>query len=235
MGFFGPQQILSEEISSGREVRVNDMDLDGNIDILTISPTDDDIYIFYNSGGGSFSLPMTIDEEVDDVRFVLPVDLNEDGYPDLFSGSYYNGSMYFYENLSYQGCTDPSACNFQENATADDGSCCYGECGCTDFSALNFDILATCDDGSCEIVNCTDPEACNFNPNAFFDDGSCEYGPCILLGDANGDGEVNVLDLLDVSNNFGCVEDCAEGDANGDGVVNVMDFIIISLYWGATN
>jgi len=47
------------------------------------------------------------------------------------------------------GCTDPSALNFNPQATEDDGSCVYAEEGCTDPSALNFNPLATIDDGSC--------------------------------------------------------------------------------------
>ena len=79
---------------------------------------------------------------------------------------------------------------------------------------------------------CTDPEACNYDPAAEANDGSCEYESCVLFGDSNGDGVVDVLDLLEVSNNFGCTEDCEMGDANGDGVVNVLDFIVIALLLG---
>lgn len=49
------------------------------------------------------------------------------------------------------GCTDPSACNYDSNATCDVGSCVY-YCG-----------------------GCTDPLAWNYNPDATFDDGTCFY------------------------------------------------------------
>ena len=73
----------------------------------------------------------------------------------------------------YYGCTDPSACNYDPNATIDDGSC-LTDYGCTDPSACNYDASATCDDGSCLTdYGCTDPSACNYDPNANFEDGFC--------------------------------------------------------------
>lgn len=47
------------------------------------------------------------------------------------------------------GCTDSAACNFNENADLDDGSCTYDCLGCTDADACNYDEFATMDDGSC--------------------------------------------------------------------------------------
>ena len=59
------------------------------------------------------------------------------------------------------GCTDSSACNYDAQASVDDGSCLQnddcGECGgdnsscsgCTDATACNYDAQATIDNGSC--------------------------------------------------------------------------------------
>ena len=58
-----------------------------------------------------------------------------------------------------QGCMDPLATNYVDNATADctgntggpDVSCCtYVVSGCTDSIATNYNAAATVDDGSCE-------------------------------------------------------------------------------------
>ena len=46
------------------------------------------------------------------------------------------------------GCTDFTACNFDEESIVDDGSC-SGLKGCMDAFASNFNPSATCDDGSC--------------------------------------------------------------------------------------
>ena len=47
------------------------------------------------------------------------------------------------------GCTDMMACNYDQTATEDDGSCEFESCtGCMDMSAENYDMDATipCDD-----------------------------------------------------------------------------------------
>lgn len=55
--------------------------------------------------------------------------------------------------------------------------------GCTDPTAQNYNPLATCDDGSCVYCGCRDPLANNYNPNAVCDDGTCDYtipqNPCV--------------------------------------------------------
>ena len=49
------------------------------------------------------------------------------------------------------GCTDSTACNYDSNATINDGSCEFTSCaGCTDSNAFNHDPNATQDDGSCD-------------------------------------------------------------------------------------
>jgi hypothetical protein len=149
------------------------------------------------------------------------------------------------------GCTDMMACNFNADATVDDGSCilpgdacddgdattindtvqpdcsCSGETvpGCTDMTACNFDADATVDDGSCffpgdacddgdaDTINdavqpdcscsgeaivegCTDEMACNYDMAANTEDGSCFF-----VGDACDDGDAN-------TDNDTITEDC---------------------------
>ena len=83
--------------------------------------------------------------------------------------------------VAINGCMDPTASNYNPNATQDDGSCTYIQQipGCTDPNANNYNPLATYDDGSCviDILGCTDPRASNYNPNATVDDGSCFLTP----------------------------------------------------------
>ena len=110
------------------------------------------------------------------------------------------------------GCMSPIACNYNPDATIDDGTCDLESCvGCTDETACNYDETATlsnnelCEyseaglncDGTCvdsnangtcdseEIAGCTDPDGCNYNENATLDDGSCE-GPVLEYQDCDG-------------------------------------------------
>ena len=80
------------------------------------------------------------------------------------------------------GCTDPSAYNYNYQATINDGSCAYNP-GCTDDAALNYSPNYDIDDGLCCFVDgCTDPLAYNYNPNACIDDSSCQE---VILGCTN--------------------------------------------------
>ncbi len=67
---------------------------------------------------------------------------------------------------SFGGCTDPTAINYNPNATVDDGSCVACVDGCMDPTAPNYNASATCDDGSCVYEGCIDPNAFNYDPNA---------------------------------------------------------------------
>lgn len=66
-------------------------------------------------------------------------------------------------------------------------------CGCTDDGACNYDQAATDDNGTCEYTTCagcTDPNTCTWEPFATIDDGSCCYDNCITItmNDSFGDG-----------------------------------------------
>ena len=131
------------------------------------------------------------------------------------------------------GCTNPSACNYDSGSNLDDGSCeypeeyydCNGNClndidsdgvcdeleivGCQDPSADNFDSNAT-DAGTCEYLGCIYASACNYDSTANTDDGSCEYPEDYYdcsgncLNDADGDGVCDELEIV------GCQDSSAD-------------------------
>ena len=81
------------------------------------------------------------------------------------------------------GCTDPGACNYQLEATDEDGSCSSPD---SLFGSSEFDCDGNCledadEDGTCdalEVGGCTNPQACNYSSAATEEDGSCEYLTC---------------------------------------------------------
>ena len=55
-------------------------------------------------------------------------------------------------NMPILGCTNPQATNYNQSATANDGSCQFPVAtvsGCTNSTATNYNSLANLDDGSC--------------------------------------------------------------------------------------
>ena len=92
------------------------------------------------------------------------------------------------------GCQDETACNYDADATDDNGSCTYAE--------ANLDCAGNClndadEDGICdenEIAGCQDETACNYDADATDDNGSCTYAGAGLdcdgncLADTDGDG-----------------------------------------------
>ena len=85
-----------------------------------------------------------------------------------------------------------------------DGSACSG---CTLPFACNFDETAIFDDGSCEFIcpGCTDESACNYDSGAIQDDGSCTYPEDLGFCDCEG----NQLDAVGICGGS-CAEDVDE-------------------------
>lgn len=117
-----------------------------------------------------------------------------------FDWGQYRGSPF----LLIHGCTDEQACNFQESALYDDGSCVYpndGQLTCANPLACNYSVNSSCSpydlngcqfadyatncDGDCnsdidgdlicdEFDWCSDVNACNYDRNPTE---SCQYPP----------------------------------------------------------
>jgi predicted nucleic acid-binding Zn ribbon protein len=137
------------------------------------------------------------------------------------------------------GCTNTSACNYDENADYQvAGSCEFTSCaGCMNVNACNYDPTATLNNGSCvfavygydcdgnclldddgdgicnqfEVPGCTDPTNPAYNPNATDDNGSCLTGGCTFFYACNYDPDADFLDIL--SCDFQTCAGCTDEDA----------------------
>ena len=83
--------------------------------------------------------------------------------------------------MTCAGCTDAEACNFDGDATIEDGTCDYAEefLDCDGNCLNDANINGICDE--LEVLGCTYAAACNYNMDANVDDGQCDFS-CIPTG-----------------------------------------------------
>lgn len=133
---------------------------------------------------------------------------------------------------SISGCNDTIACNFNTNATEDDGSCEYAaeNLNC-DGTCIDTDGDAVCDLD--EITGCQDASACNYNTMAT-DSALCVFatGDCdscsgetdgtgtVVDNDADNDGVCNADELGACTNETAC-------NYNNDSTVETDDLLCV--------
>ena len=108
------------------------------------------------------------------------------------------------------GCNDSTACNYNAEATSDDGSCIPS--GCMDLEACNYNALAECEGEACDYSCCPGPGCCAEGMHWDWELEQCQN---TLPGDTNGDGCVQLNDLLDVLSAYG---NCGQVFSCGGGV-----------------
>jgi len=159
------------------------------------------------------------------------------------------------DEFEIEGCKDETACNFDPEATDDDGSCLAPEEGydCGGVCLADADGDGVCD--PFEIAGCTDSSACNYDASATDEAGNCSYpiedyldcdGECLqdsdgdgicdinefCVGDLNDDGIRSASDVLTILAGYGCVIECGDLDLNGDGLVTAADILAMLAVFG---
>ena len=130
------------------------------------------------------------------------------------------------DEFEVPGCTDNMACNYNADATDDDGSCVFADEACEECAEDGSVVLNDADgDGVCdedEIEGCFDETACNYNPDVTdVNNDLCEYaeeyydcnGDC--LNDADGDGVCDELEVAGCTNAIACNYDELATDDDG--------------------
>lgn len=146
------------------------------------------------------------------------------------------------------GCTDPNACNYDPEATSDDGSC---EAAATlyidadadgfgsgePFSSCDFSVegYATvngdCDDGNSSIYPGAPGTAEGLDNNCDGDVSGEEGVSPLCLGDFNLDGFIAMSDFLIFLGDFGCEGTCI-ADVNADGTTSTADMLLLLSLFG---
>lgn len=97
------------------------------------------------------------------------------------------------------GCTTENSCNYNPEATFDNGTCVPS--GCQDESACNYNPNAQCPGELCNFSCCPGPGCCG--EGTFWDAPSGVCQPASCSADLNVDGMVGVEDLLQLLLMFG--------------------------------
>ncbi|MGB1075662.1 MAG: hypothetical protein ACPGYK_05680, partial [Flavobacteriales bacterium] len=153
--------------------------------------------------------------------------INGVGTNDVRLSIAFDGPGTYYEDGSggggddVPGCTNAEACNFNADATQDNGSCVLADGECEECDGNGGVSVSDADeDGICdgdEVSGCQDEMACNFNAEATDSDDSCVFadGDCEVC---DGNGGVSVQDededgICDEDEVTGCQD---EGACNYD-------------------
>lgn len=211
-----------------------------NIELNTVNPA----YIYFfvtpqsitTAQQCGFTLTNPDGEVIIDVPFfnIIPF-INESGWYryeiDPYCG---NTCIPFIE-----GCQDPTAFNFSEEANTEDGSCYYAP-GCTSAGYLEYytqGFEADFDNGGCQtlaVFGCMDPEALNFDPEANVSNEGCipVIGGCTNPLAFNYNENANIDDGSCIAVEEGCTDPSA---FNYDEEANTDDGSCVNVIFGCTD
>jgi len=143
----------------------------------------------------------------------------------------YGSGMY-----NWESSPTLTSCTFENNTANDDGGGMYNRYSSPTLENCLFtNNTATTYGGGMfndNIYNptLTDTTVCGNTPDQIYGDWNDNGGNTIVDGDINGDGFVDVSDLLVIIDQWGLTNSPA--DINQDGIVDVSDLLIVVGNWG---
>ncbi len=107
LGTFGDKQIITTAVFRPRMIEVGDIDNDGDIDVVSVSTSDEEANLawYQNDGTGNFGVQIIIDDNFLNARSVSLADIDSDGYLDLVACNIDpdTKSVVWYRNQTYLG------------------------------------------------------------------------------------------------------------------------------------
>jgi protocatechuate 3,4-dioxygenase beta subunit len=97
-GTFEPPITVSSSGDSPSALYAEDLDLDGDVDIIVGYEDSDEVVWLENMSGGSIWIRHQVTTATDRVRSVFATDLDGDGYPDILSASSSDNKVAWYRN-----------------------------------------------------------------------------------------------------------------------------------------
>lgn len=107
-GTFTAEHMLPSSALQPYKVALSDVDLDGDLDAIASEATSttqwDDIHWFENTGNGTFSESQTITFGEDQIKWLLPIDLDADGDEDFLWTASSKDKIAWFENVTLNAC-----------------------------------------------------------------------------------------------------------------------------------
>jgi len=98
-GAFSQMINITSNTFTVKEINLVDIDLDGNIDVVSASKDDNKVAWYKNLGGGNFGQQYVINNNVTQISSTFSADLDNDGDLDVLTASRGDGIIAWYENL----------------------------------------------------------------------------------------------------------------------------------------
>ncbi len=103
-GNFSEEQVITTSALEVLDIKISDIDNDGDFDIIVPSQGDDSIFWYENTdGSGSFTIEHLVTDSCINVKSLDVNDMDGDGDMDILSTSSNNSSLSWYENTDGSG------------------------------------------------------------------------------------------------------------------------------------
>ena len=207
------EHVISNTVNGAWFVHAQDMDTDGDMDVLSASFSDDIIAWYKNDGNENFTT-YSISTSASGARSVYAADVDSDGHMDALSASYSDNKISWYQNDGNENFTEYVISNTANGAYSVHAADVDGDGDIDVLSASYYDnkIAWYQNDG-------------NENFTTYVISLSAEGARSIYVADVNSDGDMDVLSASLSDNKISWYEN--------DGNENFTDHVISSTVNGA--